>query len=43
MPFDLRKAHDRLDVFVDKAYRKDRFRDDTERMKFLFDLYLDLI
>ena len=43
MPFDLRKAHDRLDILVDKAYRKEKFTDDDDRMKLLFDLYQELI
>lgn len=43
MPFDLRKAHDRLDAFVDKAYSKDKFETDDDRMKLLFDLYQELI
>ncbi len=43
MPYDLRKAHEKLDNLVDKAYSKNKFRDDDERMKFLFDLYNQLI
>lgn len=43
MPFDLRKAHDRLDILVDKAYRHEKFKDDNDRMTFLFDLYQELI
>lgn len=43
MPFDLRKAHDKLDLLVDRAYSEQRFRNDNERIKLLFDLYLELI
>ena len=43
MPYDLRKAHEKLDNLVDKAYHKNNFKDDDERMKLLFDLYLELI
>ena len=42
MPFDLRKAHDRLDFLVDKAYRREKFLDNDDRMKFLFTKYLEL-
>lgn len=42
MPFDLRKAHDKLDMLVDKAYGKNNFKDDDDRMKLLFDLYNEL-
>lgn len=43
MPYDLRKAHEKLDNLVDKAYHKNNFKDDGSRMKLLFDLYLELI
>ena len=43
MPYDLRKAHEKLDNLVDKAYHKNKFKDDDERMKLLFDLYRELI
>jgi hypothetical protein len=38
MPPKLAKAHQELDKAVDKAYGK-RFDNDSERMKFLFELY----
>lgn len=41
MPSDLRKAHDNLDKAVDKCYRSKKFKDELDRMKFLFDLYLE--
>ena len=41
MPSNLRKAHDELDRAVDKCYRGKKFKDDMDRMKFLFDLYLE--
>lgn len=43
MPVDLRKAHEKLDKLVDKAYRNKKFKDDNDRMKFLFDLYLEYV
>ena len=43
MPYDLRKAHDKLDDLVDKAYSNDKFENDDDRMKLLFDLYQELI
>jgi hypothetical protein len=40
MPADLRKAHQALDVAVDKLYRKDHpFRTDRERVEFLLARY----
>ncbi len=41
MPPKLKKAHFKLDDSVDKAYRSKKFKDDNDRMKFLFNLYLD--
>jgi hypothetical protein len=38
MPPKLRKAHQELDNAVDKAYGK-KFKNDSERMKLLFELY----
>ena len=43
MPSDLRKAHHKLDDLVDKAYSNDKFVNDDDRMKLLFDLYQELI
>ena len=43
MPYDLRKAHDKLDNLVDKAYSKNKFKDDDDRMKLLFNMYNKLI
>ena len=43
MPSDLRKAHRKLDDLVDKAYSNDKFVNDDDRMKLLFDLYQELI
>ncbi|WP_259652940.1 class I SAM-dependent DNA methyltransferase [Bacillus paranthracis] len=40
MPVDLRKAHEKLDSEVDKAYQfKKQIRTDEVRVEFLFDLY----
>lgn len=41
MPSKLKKAHKKLDNVVDKSYRPTKFKDDMDRMKFLFDLYLE--
>ena len=41
MPSELKKAHFELDNSVDKLYRSKKFSDDNDRMKFLFDLYLE--
>ena len=42
MPPDLLKAHQKLDKEVEKAYRKEPFIDDDDRISFLFDLYRKL-
>lgn len=39
MPPDLRKAHQALDLAVDKLYRKEPFASDRERVEHLFGLY----
>ena len=41
MPPKLKAAHFKLDKRVDKAYRSTKFKDDNDRMKFLFDLYVE--
>lgn len=41
MPPELKKAHIKLDNSVEKSYRSEKFKDDNDRMKFLFGLYLD--
>ena len=38
MPPDLRRAHERLDTAVEACYDK-KFKDDQERISFLFGLY----
>lgn len=42
MPPDLFKAHQDLDKAVEKAYRKEPFLDDNDRIEFLFSLYGEL-
>ena len=42
MPKELAKAHKELDVAVDKLYRKAPFKDDTERIAFLFEMYKEI-
>ncbi|HEL3174500.1 class I SAM-dependent DNA methyltransferase [Stenotrophomonas maltophilia] len=39
MPEDLRQAHERNDDVIDRIYIGRRFRNDTERLEKLFDLY----
>lgn len=39
MPLDLRRAHEKLDRAVDRLYRKEPFKDDHERLKFLLERY----
>lgn len=39
MPEDLRQAHDRNDEVLERIYIGRRFRNDTERLEKLFDLY----
>ena len=39
MPKDLLKTHQKLDKEADKAYRDEAFKDDGERMSFLFEQY----
>ncbi|SEB20877.1 class I SAM-dependent DNA methyltransferase [Pedobacter hartonius] len=42
MPEDLRRAHDRNDEVIDRIYVGRRFKNDTERLEKLFDLYTQL-
>lgn len=39
MPPDLYRAHKRLDMAVDRLYRKELFKDDHERLEFLLERY----
>jgi hypothetical protein len=39
MPADLREAHDRNDEVLERIYVGRRFRNDTERLQKLFELY----
>jgi len=43
MPADLAKAHRELDKAVDRCYRSKPFRDEQERLAFLFEMYEKLI
>lgn len=43
MPKDLRDAHKALDKAIDKAYRKEGFANELERIGFLFDKYEELV
>ena len=43
MPADLRGAHDRNDEVLERVYIGRRFRNDTERLEKLFDLYTKMI
>ena len=39
MPENLRRAHERNDEVLERIYIGRRFRNDTERLEKLFDLY----
>lgn len=39
MPDDLRRAHDKNDLIIEQIYIGRRFKNDTERLEKLFDLY----
>jgi hypothetical protein len=39
MPEDLHRAHDRNDEVLERIYIGRRFKNDTERLEKLFDLY----
>jgi len=39
MPSDLRSAHQKLDLAVDKLYRRQRFHSEQERIQYLFLMY----
>jgi hypothetical protein len=43
MPADLRAAHERNDEVLERIYIGRRFRNDTERLEKLFDLYTKLV
>ncbi len=42
MPEDLRRAHDRNDEVLERIYIGRRFKNDTERLEKLFDLYTEM-
>ena len=43
MPKELVKAHKELDLACDRLYRKTPFKDDAERVAFLFEMYEELV
>src|SRR6267143_5654247 len=43
MPNNLREAHDRNDEILERIYIGRRFRNDTERLEKLFELYIKMI
>ena len=43
MPSDLRKAHKQNDVVVERIYIGREFKNDTERLEKLFDLYTNIV
>ena len=43
MPIDLRQAHERNDEVLERIYIGRRFRNDTERLEKLFELYTKMI
>jgi hypothetical protein len=42
MPADLRAAHERNDEVLERIYIGRRFRNDTERLEKLFDMYTQM-
>ena len=42
MPEDLRRAHERNDEVLERIYIGRRFKNDTERLEKLFDLYTQM-
>jgi hypothetical protein len=42
MPDDLRAAHDRNDEILERIYVGRRFKNDTERLETLFQLYTEM-
>jgi len=42
MPSDLKKAHEELDEAVEKCYRIQPFKNDTERLEYLFRVYEEM-
>jgi hypothetical protein len=43
MPDGLRQAHHEMDLAVEKCYRSRPFKDDEERLEYLFKLYEKMI
>jgi hypothetical protein len=43
MPADLREAHERNDETLERIYIGRRFKNDTERLEKLFDLYTKMV
>ncbi len=43
MPDRLRQAHHEMDLAVEKCYRSRPFKDDEERLAYLFKLYEQMI
>jgi hypothetical protein len=43
MPADLREVHERNDEVLERIYIGRRFRNDTERLEKLFELYTKMI
>ena len=43
MPKGLKQAHQELDEAIEKCYRLQPFKTDTERLEFLFKLYEEMI
>lgn len=43
MPADLREAHERNDEVLERIYIGRRFRNDTERLEKLFELYTKMV
>jgi hypothetical protein len=42
MPDDLREAHHKLDLIIEKCYQNKPFKDDNERLQVLFQMYKEM-
>lgn len=43
MPYELLKAHQKLDGEVEKLYRVEGFENDRDRLSYLFNLYSEIV
>ena len=43
MPIELKKAHNEMDLAIEKCYRSPPFKSDEDRLSYLFELYEKMI